>query len=335
MILVTGGTGLVGSNLLLELICSGEQVKALKRRQSNCSRVEDVFSAYGYSHLFNKIEWVDGDVLNIESLRNAMHGVDFVYHCAAIVSFDPRDRKAMLEANIQGTKNILSAIQEHNIKKLCFVSSVAALGRTSNDQLIDESTQWETSAYNSTYAESKYYSEQEVWKAIRAGLSAVIVNPSIILGYGNTDQSSLGFFSTIQKGMPFYTNGINGFVDVRDVVKAMTLLMKSDISGERFILSSENISYRGLFNQIADALGKKRPYIRVNSWIAALAWRAIKIKSFLTNSKPFITKESASTAQRIYRYSSKKIIEKCAFHYIPIKDSVRDICKLLLQQKIR
>ena len=333
MILVTGGTGLVGSHLLFDLINSGEKVRALKRKSSNLDNVKNVFGYYSdnANDLFNKIEWADGDVLDIFSLEDAMKDVSEIYHCAGMVSFEPGNEKFLMKVNVNGTANVVNIALDKKIKKLCYVSSISSLGRAEHDGFVDEQTHWVSSNKNSHYSVSKYGGEREVWRGIEEGLDAVIVNPSIILGPGNWNSGSSRVFTSVLKGLKFYTVGVNGFVDVRDVSKAMVQLMESKIKNERFILNSENISYQKLFNLIAKYLGKKPPTIHAGKFLSAVVWREEKIRSFITGSKPFITKETARTANSTYRYSTKKIETKLNFEFIPIEKTIKDSAELFLK----
>lgn len=334
MILVTGGTGLVGSHLLFELVSSGKKVRALKRKSSKLDNIKKVFGYYSaYAEkLFEKIEWVDGDILDIFSLQNAMNDISEVYHCAAVVSFEPGGEELLMKINIDGCANIVNIALEKKVKKLCYVSSIASLGRAGHNGLVDEQTYWESSNNKSHYSISKYGGEREIWRGIEEGLDAVIVNPSIILGPGNWNTGSSRFFSTVWKGLKVFTTGVNGFVDVRDVVSAMIQLMQSNIKNERFILNSENISYQNILLLIAKHLNKKPPTIHAGKLLSSIAWRVEKLRSLFTGSKPFITKETARTANSDYRYSTKKIETKLNFKFISIEKSIKDNAKLFLNE---
>ena len=263
MILVTGGTGLVGSHLLYQICQSETKVRAIKREWSNTNFVRQVFSYYTEKAdlFFEKIEWVNADLLNIPELDLAFQGVTKVYHSAAWISFNPKHKNKMMQTNIEGTANVVNLCLTHHIQKLCHVSSVASLDVPRDGGSIDENTPWTNSPENSYYALSKYHSEMEVWRGIEEGLNAVIICPAIILGPGKWEKGSSMLFKQVWKGLSFYTSGTNGFVDVRDVVNVMIQLMKGKIKSERFILCSESISFKKTFDYIAEALGKeKTPY---------------------------------------------------------------------------
>ena len=331
MILVTGATGLVGSHLVLELIRSGKQIRALKRPSSDLRMLKKVFSLYSDQpdQLLSKIEWAEGDILDIFSLEEAMEGIEEVYHCAALVSFLPEDRKRLMRINTEGTANVVNAALEKKIKKLCHVSSIAALGRPEElTELIDEDLVWKTSKHNSIYAVSKYGAEREVWRGTAEGLDAVIVNPSIILGVAGPGMGSSRIFNTVWDGLKFYPPGKNGFVDVRDVARAMILLMTADIRNERFILSIDSITYKKLFDLMAMEMGKSVPRLKVSPLMSGLAWRLEKLRSMVTGVKPLITKETAHTAVQHYEYSSEKIKKTVGFEFTPIEETVKHFCRI-------
>lgn len=333
MILITGSTGLVGSHILFDLVNSGKTVRALIRKKGNMEKLKKVFSYYSEDcdKLFKKIEFVEGDLLDVYSLEEAMNGVKKVYNCAGFVSFYNKDKDKLSQVNVNGTANLVNAALEAKVKKICHVSSVAALGRVENNGTIDEKTKWQTSKYNSFYAISKYGSEMEIWRGVHEGLEAVIVNPTIILGSGHWDSASSKLFKTVWKNLLFYTKGLNGFVDVRDVSKTMILLMESDIKNELFLINSENVAYKRLFDLVAENLGKPKPSIKANRFISEIAWRILKTGDFLFNIEPIITKETAKTANNKYYYSNKKITEAFDYKFINIEQSIKDITKLFLK----
>ncbi len=335
MIFVTGGTGLVGAHLLYELTSAGKNVKALKRETSNLNQVLKTFSRYSETpkKLFNLIEWVDGDILDYFSLENILSGVTEIYHCAATVSFDPKERKKMIANNVDGTANVVNAAIENGVKKICHVSSIAALGRLENGELITEETNWIPSKKISGYSESKFFSEAEIWRGIEEGLDAVIVNPSIIFGPANWDTGSAKMFKTILDGMKFYAKGITGFVDVWDVVKAMVLLMDETnfefAKNQRFLLNSENLSYQNVFFQIADALEKPRPRYFASDLLLNFVWRSAKLASIINGKPAMITRETVANSNSVYRFDGSKITRQFNFEYRPISDTIQQTASFL------
>jgi dihydroflavonol-4-reductase len=336
MIFVTGGTGLIGSHLLFQLADKGYQVRALRRKTSNISILDKVFAYYSDNprELLKRISWCDADILDKGSLGRVFEGIKQVYHCAALVSFDPADDQFILESNVKCTKNIVELCMESGVEKLCHLSSVAALGRNpvAQEAHIDEDSPWEDSDDLSAYARSKYLSELEVWKGIQKRLNAVIVNPSIVFGPGEWSRSSSRMFDTIWKGIKFYTGGSNSFVDVRDVARAMITLMESDISGERFAVTSENISFRSVFSLIADNLNKKRPGIKVTRFMGEIAWRISVLYGIIAGKPPLISKDTARSGQKRIIVSSEKIRKRLNFKFIPVEQSIKDTCRLFLKE---
>jgi nucleoside-diphosphate-sugar epimerase len=331
MILVTGATGLVGSYLLYDLLRSEEPVRALLHNPQSLNHTRKIFTGLGADaeELIRKIDWVDGDVLDYFSLLDAMKGVQKVYHCAAIVSFDPRDRDLMMKINVDGTANVVNAALEAGVDKLCHVSSIAALGRTENSNIIDEKSQFRTSSHNSKYSLSKFAGEREVWRGTAEGLKAVVVNPSVILGYSDSDKGSTKMFSTIFRNSMFYGTGINGFVDVQDVVRAMIGLMESKVQNERFVVSGGDFSYREIFTLIARSFGKSDPKFAVPGQVLDIVWRLEWLRGKLTGAKPLITKETARTSKGSFYYSTKKLHCTFNFEFTPIEKTISRTCRLM------
>jgi nucleoside-diphosphate-sugar epimerase len=333
MILVTGGTGLAGSHLLLELTSKGEKVRALRRTSSKTDFLHHVFNAYSENpeELLNLIDWVEGDVLDIFSLEDAMKGVEKVYHNAALVSFVPSEREKMYRINVEGTANVVNACLKQGVKKICHLSSIAALGRAKQHGITDENTEWVTSKQNSHYAISKYNGEREVWRGTAEGLDAVIILPSIIIGLADINNGSMQIFKTMRQGIPFYTPGSNGYIDVRDLAKAQVFLMDSNIVNEKFVLSAEDHSYKDVLGWIAEGFGKRKPGIKVNTAITFIARYFFKAKSLVTGKPPIITKETARTAMRNYRYSSKKFIDAGGDKFTSIEETIRNVCSIYMK----
>ena len=327
-ILVTGGTGLVGSHLLYALLSGDNDVYATKRANSDTEKVLKILSYYSkdYQTLFDKIVWFDVDITNSVEINEQLPiDIDEVYHCAALVSYLKKDKDAMLETNVDGTANIVNYALLNSIHKFCYVSSIASLGGSIDNQFITEKSEWKDSKNTSAYSKSKFYAENEVWRGIAEGLNAVIVNPSVILGAGNWDASSSAVFSIIYRGLKFYTKGTTGFVDVEDLVEIMINLMNKNIFNERFIISSENISYEQLFSLISKSIGVAKPSIYANKKLTSIAWRVEFVKSILFKSKPVITKQSAATSHKRLKYSNEKITETLNFKFKSIEKSIQEI----------
>ena len=271
-------------------------------------------------------------MLDVISLEDAMQNADAVIHAAAKISFVSSEINEMMQTNIEGTANVVNMALAQNIKRVIHVSSIAALGRSANEKMINEENKWEESKLNTHYAISKYNAEIEVWRAIGEGLNCAIVNPSTIIGYGDWNTSSCAIFKNVYEEFPWYTNGINGFVDVEDVAEAIVLLMETDINGERFILNSENNSFKELFNEIADGFHKKHPTLEATPALASIAWRVEKIKTFFTNKPSLLTKESARIALTNTLFENTKILKHLpGFAFKPLQQTIEQACTLYLQ----
>ena len=329
MILLTGATGLLGSHIAYELLQQGKKIRALKRKDSNSVLTEKIFSFYTNEHieLLNAIEWVEGDVLDLGSLEDAMVGITHVYHCAAMVSFLPKEKDKMMQVNIEGTANVVNTAMHAGVKKLCHISSIAALGSTIDGNMITEETWWKNNPSNSYYAISKYGAEREVWRAAEEGLNVVIVNPSFIIGPGDTSKSSSEAFGILRKGASWYTNGVNGYVDVRDVAHAAIKLIESDVLNQRFILNAANLSYRSFFDKVLVQLNKPKTKREAGKFLLALAWRIEKLLAAIAGRNPIITKEKVGYALQISQYDGSKIQKTINFNYRNIDTSIMEICK--------
>ncbi|WP_276359046.1 NAD-dependent epimerase/dehydratase family protein [Daejeonella sp. H1SJ63] len=317
MILVTGGTGFLGSELIRQLLLSEEKVRAIKRAESRIPAL-----------LENEknIEWVNADILDYFSLKEAMEKVSRVYHCAAMISFDSAGKKKMHKINVEGTVNLLNISMENNISRFLHVSSIAALGNSKKSELITENDQWEFSPEHSNYSISKYESEMEVFRAAAEGLNAVIVNPSIIIGKNAGKKGSGQLFEKIRTGLNYYPGGSSGYVDVEDVARAMILLMNSDITDERFIINSENRTYKEIFTEAAINLGKTPPSVALKPWMMHFALLGTRLISMLSGKKFNLTRETAISAFKKRKYSNEKIKKTLNLDFKPISDSIREIC---------
>lgn len=322
-ILVTGGTGFLGSYIIKELIEKGYNVRAIRRGHKLPSWID--------TSITDKVEWIEADILDVVSLEEAMEGVEKVIHSAAIVSFHNKDKEKMNQVNVDGTANVVNIALEKNVKRLIHISSVAALGRTAGGGHVNEEKKWEESKVNTHYARSKYKAELEVWRGIAEGLEAVILNPSTILGYGDWHSSSCTIFKNIYEEFKWYAPGINGFVDVEDVARAAVLLLESDITEQRYIVNSENWPFKKLMDSIAENFNKTKPKKESSPSLIAIAWRLEKIKSIFTGKKPLLTKESARVALSKTYFENDKILAALpGFSFTPLEESIKKACKKYL-----
>lgn len=320
MIFITGATGLLGSHLAKNLIAKGEKVTALKRKTSNLALLGDCAQ---------KITWIEGDLNDVEALNSATQNADKVFHCAALISFRKSDRYALYKTNVEGTANVMNAALENGVKKLVHVSSVAAFGFPKKGEIINEKSVYDEENGLAYYFKSKHFGEREAWRAHAEGLNVVIANPSTILGGGwwNVEPNSL--FLQLKKKMPFYTQGSNGFVDVRDVAKALEVLMEKAEAGSQYIISAENFSFKSLLILITQSLQVPRPSIKLNYPLAKAAILYSNLSSLLFNKKPLLTLDKYKIANGKFLYDNRRFIQDFSFQYIPIKNTVIDICSLL------
>ena len=330
MILVTGATGLVGGNLLWFLLQKHEMVFAIRRKTYNIKPLHTIFSFYSSNPdaYLKRIQWIDADVLDLDSIRKAMNDIEIVYHCAAVVSLGSSENN-LLETNVIGTRNMVNSALESGVKKMCFVSSIAACGYEPAGKLITEKSVWNEKYEHSVYAKSKYESELEVWKGVEKGLTAVIVNPGVILGVSGTKTGSSQLFSQVQKGLAFYTNGGSGYVDVQDVVKVMIQLTDSGISGERFILVSENCSNKDVLSWMADGFGKFRPFIGVGKNLMLMIGFLLEFGAKIMGKKSLIDLGTARSAIHRSYYSSEKVKQMIDFQFKSIETCIHEVCNFM------
>lgn len=322
-VLLTGANGLLGSYILRWLLNKGFEVRATYRGGSDMSLVDDIH---------DKVEWFKGDMTDYAKMEMAMQGCNRVIHSAAVVSYDPGDKGKMIDINVGGTKNLVDIALEQGIDQFIHVSSVAAIGRPRLSTVLDENTPWEDSRYNSVYAESKFQSELETWRGIAEGLDAVILNPSFILGPGDWSRSSTQVFKYVWDEKKFFTEGKLNFVDVRDVVNAVEKAWSGEANGERYIICGGSIRFEELFQKMAKFWGKKAPTVRISKTMAEIAWRFESVRSFITGSKPFITKDSANSATRQYTYDTTKSQSKLGMNYFSIDDTLKWTCQELAKK---
>lgn len=321
MIFITGGTGLIGSFLIRKLLADGASLKILYRQHIPTELKDE-----------SRVEWIKGDILDTTLMRETIRTVSQVYHCAGLVSYAPQDAALLKEINVTGTANVVNACLENPGVKLCHVSSIAAIGHIKGKQVLTEETKWDSNAPHSVYASSKYFGELEVWRGIAEGLQAVIVNPSVVLGPATDwSRSSTQLFKYVFEERKFYTRGSANFVDVRDVIKAMTTLMQADISGDRFILNAGLLSYEAFFNQVAGCLQKKAPSVKVPGVLTEIIWRAEAVRSFFTRKRPLITKETARIAKKKHIYSNEKITTRLGLEFVPLNQTINWCCQELNQ----
>ena len=323
--LITGCNGLVGSHVARLILEEGGQVRAIRRKNSDLSLVADIQ---------DQIEWYKTDILDVLGLFEAVEGIDYVVHVAAMISFSPKQKSAMHKVNVEGTANVVNACLAKGVKKLAYVSSVGAIGRPLKKTHLDESQKWEKSPLNSEYGLSKYLGEQEVFRGIAEGLDAVIVNPSLILGQGDWQKSSTQLFKYVWDEKKFYPKGIINYIDVRDVADAIFKLIHSEKTAERFILSAGNVPYAEFLHLVAKQFNKEIKYRLVQPWMGAIAWRMEKLKSWLTGKEPLLTKETVRSSSSITTFDGHKIEQEIDFKYRSLSESIEWVCTYFQQKSL-
>lgn len=336
MVFVTGGTGMLGSYLMLELLKQGKSIKASKRIGSSLVNTKIIFRQFSAQadELFSEINWIDLDLFDQNNIEEHLTDITEIYHCAAQINSSRKNKGIQIYNNQKITENLVNAALNKNITKFCHVSSISALGNSINNKAISETTAWKEHKNNSTYSTSKYYSEMEVWRGIAEGLNAVIVNPSVILGIGDWQKGSANLFDKIYNNIKYYTHGSSGFVDAKDVSKIMIQLMNcKSCFGQNYIVSANNVNFKSLFYKIANALETKKPSKYASPALTQLAWRLDWLKSKISGIDPLITKESARTAHKKLEYDNSKLIKTIAFNYKPFNDTITEIADIYLSQK--
>jgi dihydroflavonol-4-reductase len=328
-ILITGANGLLGSATAKKFVEAGFEVLALCRAESDLTALKDIAT---------QITIIEGDILDIVSLEKAFDNVDFVVHSAAVVSYAPKDKNRMYKTNIEGTANVVNVCLMKGVKKLCHISSIAALGKPSvplklsaTDTFIDEDQKWEDSPINSHYAKTKYLSELEVWRGKAEGLPIVIVNPSVILGESDWTKSSTQLFKYAYDEHRFYSEGNMNYVDVKDVIEAIYQLTTSDIEGERYVLNGGTVSYKEFFEKVAKLFNKKPPVQKVSPILTEIIWRIEALRSFFTGKAPLITKETAKNSLMKFVYKNEKIRQTLHFKFTDFDETIRRVSMFLLK----
>ncbi|MGJ8660224.1 MAG: NAD-dependent epimerase/dehydratase family protein [Cellulophaga fucicola] len=334
MILVTGGTGLVGAHLLLQLLKKEEAVTAIHRETSDLKQVKKVFSYYvdNADELYAKINWIVADITDVPSLENAFIGITHVYHCAALISFDPNDYFKLRRINTKGTANIVNLCLALNIEKLAYISSIATMGKNEASPNVTEETEWNDANVN-VYALTKYAAEMEVWRGTQEGLDAVIVNPGVILGPGYWDSGSGQFFSKTAKGLTYYPPNGTGFVSVGDVVDACIDLMNSSIKNERYIVVAKNATFKEVLGKIASFLGKSAPHKELKIWQLNILYRLDWLTHLITRRGRKLSKMQVNGLKSQDIYDNKKITKALDFTYTDIDNVLKFTSEMLLKEQ--
>lgn len=322
-ILVTGGTGVLGSYIVEALLADGYSDVEVYSRSGTNERLR-----FASDH---RVTFTKGDVVALHPLSDAINRADYVIHAAALVTFHPSRFDKMHAVNVEGTANVVNLSTDNNITKLIHISSIAAIGRAENHSPINEESKWTNSKYNSYYGITKYLAEQEVWRAHHEGLNMAIVNPSLIFGGTIWDQSSQKIFSSVHKGLPYYPGGSTGIVDARDVAQLVIYLLQSDTTGERYITSGGNITYKDLFQKMAKAMHAKPPTKVAPAWMLAAFWRVERLRSLITGKEPIVTRETVKSTSHPSSYDNSKSLALDWGGYRNLDESIQEFCGDYLQ----
>lgn len=323
---------------MLELVRSGEKVRAIRRKNSDLQAVRRVFSYYipkdEIDFLFDQIEWKEADLNDIPALTEAFTEVTTVYHCAALISFDPSDEKALRKINIEGTANIVNLCIAFKIEKLCYLSSVATMDLSLGEKFVSENFTWHPEKYHSEYAISKHGAEIEVWRASQEGVPVIVLNPGVILGPSSWDTGSGQLFKKINEGLNYYFPKTTGFVGVQDVVKAAIKAMQSNIQNEQYIVVAENKSFKEVLDLVAESIQKPAPKKPLKPWMVFIGWMYQSVLGFLFGTKRLITREDTKLLFQNSFYSSEKLKSEFDFEFTPIREVILNTGKQFREEHL-
>jgi len=321
-VLITGATGYIGSAL----------TQYLHQHHGTSLRLKALVRSTSLRHHLDSlpIDWIYGDLLHPASLWDATEGVDVVFHCAALVSFHQKDYRRLYRANVIGTRNLVNACLKNHVKRLVHVSSTAAIGSNGlrASELSTEQTPFHAWQHQIGYMLSKYLSEFEVWRGVAEGLDSVIVNPSVVLGdLEERLHSASEFIADLFRGIiPFVPNGATGFVDIRDVVFAIEQAWKHGKTGERYIISSENLSYRALAERISRFRGaRSRDIADLPPTLGFIIGGICDVLAFFSNFRSAITFDTMRLSEKTLRYDNRKSIEQLGLRYRSLDETIERI----------
>ena len=328
MILVTGSTGLVGAHLLLKLTQEQDKVRATCRANSNLERVRNLFISQHPlgAQLYEKIDWVEADLLNLPQLEEAFVGIKRVYHCAALISFDPRDFRKLKSINVRGTANVVNLCLAFKIEKLCYASSIAVFSHNDGKSPITEENEWAGAA--SVYGLSKYLAEMEVWRGAQEGVPVVIVNPGVIIGPGFWFQGSGSLFRAAARAPKYFLPGSTGFITIKDTIEIMTELMDSDIQNERYILVSRNLSFESLMKMLAEGFQLNPPVKKLSNWQLDLLWRLDWLRCNFNGKRRRLSRKQANSFKTPVFYSNTKIKNTLGYEFEDLEQVISQCCQL-------
>jgi dihydroflavonol-4-reductase len=321
-VLVTGATGFIGSVLTRRLVADGVDVRIFRRETSSLALLGEAATA---------VEHAVGDVTRARSLYEAMDGIDRVYHVAAKVSFARRDREALRRVNADGTANVVNAALKAGVERLVHTSSIAALGYpVPAGTPIDETTEWRDVPRRSAYARSKRRAELEVHRGIAEGLDAVIVNPALVFGVGGPDTNTRRIVDAVRGGwLPAVPPGGTNVVDVKDVAAGHRKAMRRGETGRRYLLGSENLSWRAIADALADAFGVEPPSYTAPPVLLKTGAFLSEAVATITRTRPVFPRATARTATRTLRYDNTRARTELGCTFRPFAVTARRVAQAL------
>ncbi len=298
--LVTGATGLLGSEIVKLLIERGKAVRILRRETSKLDLLGPAA---------DRVDHAIGDVNDRIAVEEAMRGVRYVYHVAARIGYGTRrEEEEIMRVNVRGTAVVVNAALHEGVRRFTQTSSVAALGKPANPEgLITEKAEWVESSVNSVYGRSKRMAELEVYRGIAEGLDAVLVNPSLIFGTGREGENTREVVDRVRYGkLPGIPKGGNMVVDAVDAAEGHLKAMETGRTGEKYILGSENLTWRDIIETIADAFNVQAPTRLIPPAPALVAAGVIELAGQVFGFRPLITRSNIRQSARVYRYDNSK-----------------------------
>ena len=313
-ILVTGGTGLLGSYMLRWFRHHG---------YTNLTATFHNDSKTLPADLQQGIEWKKLVLPDIQDTHEIISGMDWVIHTAAYIGYNKNEKAKLLAINQEGTKHIVNACLEHQVKHFIYVGSIGALGKEKNFATLNEASPWLQNEFSTTYGLSKYLGELEAWRGSIEGLNVTAVLPSVILGTGDWQRSSLQIFDRVAKKSGWYPGGQTGYVDVRDLANFIGLILEKNKPGERWILNAENLSYEVIYRMIGQVLGLQKNFRPAPRWLANVILSSI---SLMTGKQ--LGKEILAPAYATFSYDHSKSLALDGFSYRPIEETIHEVTEI-------
>jgi len=319
---ITGANGFLGVHIIHHLLKNGHTVRSIIRPSASLSEFEKVKSYYQLDESqYAKLSWYKCELYDMVGLQEAIVGADFVLHLAGKISYLKKDLADLLTINKDYTANVVDVAKDAGVRKLLYCSSIAAIAKSGKEDVVRESAEWDDELPHSNYGYTKQLGEIEVWRGIEEGLDAVIINPGIILGYGDWTKGSNNLFGNAQNSFPFYSNGITGWVGVEDVAQIAKELCLSGISGERYIVVSENKSYKEVADTMCAALGTKKPRVEIKGGLYKLAYAIVWLNEFL-GLGGMLSTETVKASVAVNHFDNTKIKEALGFEFAGLQQVI-------------